>query len=92
MLGLSNDISFVSVFFLEGGQKSQNIKLKNCLYRLTSASVHVFKTLSEIIFRLLLIALNRLVINPFFENKEDDIAILDRTTIIHGPVGILGDR
>ena len=33
MLGLSNEISFVSVFFLEGGQNSQNVKLKNCLCR-----------------------------------------------------------
>ena len=27
MLGLSNEISFVSVFFLECGQNSQNVKL-----------------------------------------------------------------
>ena len=28
MLGLSNDISFVALLQLEGGQKSQNVKLK----------------------------------------------------------------
>ena len=28
MLGLSNEISFVSGFFLEGGQNNQNVRLK----------------------------------------------------------------
>ena len=29
VLGLSNDISFVALLQLEGGQKSQNVKLKS---------------------------------------------------------------
>ena len=30
ILGLSNEILFVSEFLLEGGQNSQNIRVKNC--------------------------------------------------------------
>ena len=30
ILGLSNEILFVSDFFLEGGQNSQNIRVKIC--------------------------------------------------------------
>ena len=30
ILGLSNEILFVSEFFLEGGQNSQNIRMKTC--------------------------------------------------------------
>ena len=41
MLGLSNEISFVSVFFLEGGQNSQNVKLKNCLCRSICPPVYI---------------------------------------------------
>ena len=34
MLGLSNEISFVSGLFLEGGQNSQNVRLKGQVFSL----------------------------------------------------------
>ena len=34
MLGHSDEISFVSVFFLEGGQNSQNVRLKGQVFSL----------------------------------------------------------
>ena len=41
ILGLSNEVSFISGFFLKGGQNSQNVWLKILLYVYTCRSVYV---------------------------------------------------
>ena len=40
ILGLSNEISFVSGFFLEGGQNSQNVRLKEQVFSLFFAPLY----------------------------------------------------
>ena len=41
ILGLSNEVSFISGFFLKGGQNSQNVWLKILLYVYTCRSVYI---------------------------------------------------
>ena len=41
MLGLPNEISFVSGFFLEGGQNSQNVRLKGQVFSLFFAPLYI---------------------------------------------------
>ena len=50
ILGLSNEVSFVSGYYLEGGQNSQNVLLKILLYVYTCRSVYdkmIFITILE---------------------------------------------
>ena len=47
ILGLSNEVSFVSGYYLEGGQNSQNVWLKILLYVYTCRSVYMIDIVDD---------------------------------------------